>query len=424
VESDIVVVALAVLAFALLAGRLSGSPLTMPILFTAIGLLLGPGVLGVLDLGVDDEVVSVLAEATLVVVLFTDASRMDLRTVLRHHGPALRLLGLGLPLAILVGFGVGVLLLPDLPLAAVALLAVALAPTDAALGQSFVSSTVVPARVRQTLNVESGLNDGLAVPFLTVALDVAARDTGSVSGYALLLLQLVGIGIGAGVVVGWLGGKVLEWSAARDWATETTQRLATIALAALAYGGAELLGGNGFVAAFTAGLVVGTSARSLLPHTTEFAEAEGQLLTQLTFLLFGAVVAADVIAALDWRVVLYAVLSLVLVRPVAVALSLLGSGMRPQTVGFVGWAGPRGLASIVYAVVVADAGVPGADEVFVVASAAIFLSIVLHGVTSAPLSARYGAFMQQHSSPDAVEHRTAGDLPLRMPARRSGDSSA
>lgn len=421
-ESDVVVIALAVLAFSLLAGRLSGSVVTMPMVFTALGLLLGPGLLGVLDLQVDDELVSVLAEVTLVVVLFTDASRMDLRTVLRHHGPALRLLGLGLPLAIAAGIGAGVLLLPDLPVAAVALLAVALAPTDAALGQSFVSD-VVPARVRQTLNVESGLNDGLAVPFLTVALDLAARDAGSVGGYVLLLLQLVGLGVGVGALVGWLGGRLLEWSAGRDWATETTQRLATIALAALAYGGAELLGGNGFVAAFAAGLVVGTSARSLLPRTTAFAEAEGQLLTQITFLLFGAVVVADVLGALDWRVLVYAVLSLVLVRPVAVVLSLLGSGLRPRTVGFVAWAGPRGLASIVYAVIIADAGVPGGDEVFVVAATAILLSIVLHGLTAAPLSARYGASMRGVGA-GAVEHRSEGHLPLRLPARRSGDSSA
>ncbi|MEJ5914743.1 cation:proton antiporter domain-containing protein [Pseudokineococcus sp. 1T1Z-3] len=421
-EQDVVVVALAVLAFSLLAGRLSGSVVTMPMVFTALGLLLGPGMLGVLDLQVGDELVSVLAEVTLVVVLFTDASRMDLRTVLRHHGPALRLLGLGLPLAIAAGTVVGVLLLPDLPVAAVALLAVTLAPTDAALGQSFVSD-VVPPRVRQTLNVESGLNDGLAVPFLTVALDLAARDAGSVGGYVVLLLQLVGLGVGVGALVGWLGGRLLEWSSGRDWATETTQRLATVALAALAYGGAELLGGNGFVAAFAAGLVVGTSARSLLPRTTEFAEAEGQLLTQVTFLLFGAVVVADVLGALDWRVVVYAVLSLVLVRPVAVVVALLGSGLRRRTVGFVAWAGPRGLASIVYAVVVADAGVPGGDEVFAVAATAILLSVVLHGTTAAPLSARYGASMQGVEGP-AVEHRTAGHLPLRLPARQSGDSSA
>ncbi len=418
-DGNILLIALAVLAFGVIAGRLSGTPVTMPMVFTAAGLLLGSSVLGVLDLGVGSDVVSVLAEATLVVVLFTDASRMELRTVLRQHGLALRLLVLGLPLAIVVGAGAGALLLPAIPLLSLVVLAVVLAPTDAALGQAFVSDTSVPARVRQTLNVESGLNDGLAVPFLTVALDMALRQAGSPASYAGLLLQLVGLGIAVGTATGWLGGRLLEWSAARDWTTPTTQRLSTIALAAVAYAGAELVGGNGFVAAFTAGLVVGTTARSLLPRTQEFSETEGQLLTLVTFLLFGSVVLGDVIGEIDGRVIAYAVVSLVVVRPAAVALSLLGSGVRARTVGFIGWAGPRGLASIVYAVIVADsAGVPGARQVFVVASTTILLSIAAHGVSAAPLSARYGAWMSSVGGPRSPEHAQVPHLPLRHAERR------
>ena len=413
-ETDILVVALAVLAFGLLAGRLSDTPITMPMLFTGAGLLLGPGVLGIVAFGVGSEVVSVLAEATLVVVLFTDASRMDLRRVLGEHRLALRLLGLGLPLAVLFGLGAGVLLLPDMPIAAVALLAATLAPTDAALGQSFVSNDSVPLRIRQTLNVESGLNDGLAVPFLTVLLDIARHETGSVIGYVGLFLRLVGVGVLVGALVGALGGRLLEWASSRDWATDTTQRLATIALAAVAYAGSEATGGNGFVAAFTAGLVVGTTARSLLPRTTGFAEAEGQLLSLLTFLLFGSVVVADVLDDLDWRIVAYAVASLFVVRPVAVAVALLGTKVRAATTGFIGWAGPRGLASIVYAVLIADSGVPAADEVFQVAAWTIVLSIFLHGVTAAPLSARYGAHMEQ-AHPGSPEQSSVGHLPLRLP---------
>lgn len=413
-DENILVVALAVLAFGVLAGRLSGTSVTMPMVFTAAGLLLGSSVLGVLDLGVGSGVVSALAEATLVVVLFTDASRMELRTVLREHSLALRLLVLGLPLAIAVGLGAGALLLPAIPLASLVVLAVVLAPTDAALGQAFVSDKAVPARIRQTLNVESGLNDGLAVPFLTVALDIALRQTSSPASYVGLLLQLVGLGILVGIATGWLGGKLLERSAARGWATPTTQRLSTVALAAIAWAGAEAVGGNGFVAAFTAGLVVGTTARSLLPRTQEFSETEGQLLTLVTFLLFGSVVLGDVLPEIDGPVVAYAVVSLVLVRPAAVALSLVGSGVRARTVGFIGWAGPRGLASIVYAVIVADsAGLPGAREVFVVASTTILLSIAAHGVTAAPLSARYGAWMASVGGARSPEHAHVPHLALR-----------
>ena len=414
-ENNVLLVALAVLAFALFAGRLRGTSVTAPMVFTAAGLLLGQAVLGVLDLNVDNGFVSALAEATLVLVLFTDASRMDLRTVGREHSLALRLLLIGLPLAIVVGALAGKLLFPALSLAAAGLLAVTLAPTDAALGQAFVDNRSVPQRIRQTLNVESGLNDGLAVPFLTVLLDVALHQAGSAWRYALLLAQLVGVGALVGLAVGWLGGRVLVWSASKEWATDSTQRLGTLALPAMAYAGSQLLGGNGFVASFVAGLAVGTAARSLLKGTTAFAEAEGQLLTLLTFLLFGSVVAGQVLTRLSWPVIGYALISLLLVRPISVALSLLGSGVAPSTTGFIGWAGPRGLASIVYAVLIADAGVPGADVVFGVAAWTILLSILLHGLTAAPISNLYGARIRSRDGDKVPERRNVTHLPVRLP---------
>ena len=414
-ESNVLVVAAAVLVFAVFAGRLRGTSLTAPMVFTAGGLLLGDAALGVLDVNIDSGFVSALAEATLVVVLFTDASRMDLRTVARQHSLALRLLLLGLPLAIAVGALAGTLLLPALSLGAVGLLAVTLAPTDAALGQSFVNNESVPQRIRQTLNVESGLNDGLAVPFLTVLLDIALHQANSPWSYLGLFAQLVGIGACVGLAVGWLGGRLLTWSASKEWATESTQRLGTLALPAIAYAGSSLLGGNGFVAAFVAGLSVGTAARSLLKGTTAFAEAEGQLLTLLTFLLFGAVVAGQVLSGLSWQVLGYALVSLLLVRPVAVALSLLGSGVASSTTAFIGWAGPRGLASIVYAVLIAEADVPGGELVFTVAAWTILLSIVLHGLTAAPVSNRYGDRISRRQGEGAPEHNEVSHLPVRLP---------
>ncbi|WP_048306229.1 sodium:proton antiporter [Halomonas sp. PR-M31] len=417
-DANIGVVALAVLAFGLLAGRLQGTPITLPMVFTTAGILLGPGLLGILHFDVENETISVLAEATLVVVLFTDASRMDVRTVWKEHSLALRLLGFGLPLAIVIGTGVGWLLLPGLTIGAIALLAATLAPTDAALGQAFVSNNAVPKRIRQTLNVESGLNDGLAVPFITVLLDVARHDTGSLGGYVVLFVSLVGIGMAVGGLTGWLGGRVLEWSADRDWTTDTTQRLATIALAVIAYAGAEWLGGNGFVAAFSAGIAVGTSARSLLPRTTGFAEAEGQLLTLITFLLFGSIIAVNVLSDVSWQIIAYALASLLIVRPLAVAISLWGSGLAPASIGFIGWGGPRGLASIVYAVLIAEAtGVPGAHIVFVVAAWTILLSIYLHGFSAAPLSRRYGHYVDQAKHQNAPEHQKTTELPLSLPTR-------
>jgi len=425
VESEILVLALAVLAFGMLAGRLEGSPLTMPMLFTALGLVLAPGALGVLQIDVGNEEVSVLAEATLAVVLFTDASRMDLRTVARHHALAQRMLVLGLPLAIVAGTGVGLLLFPDLPVAAAALLAATLAPTDAALGQAFVTNEAVPSEIRQTLNVESGLNDGLVVPFIIVLLDIARHATGSVLGYVELFASLVGIGVAVGVLVGGLGGRLLAGATARGLTTASAQRLATIALAAVAFVGSELLGGNGFVAAFVAGLVVGTAARSLLSETTAFVEAEGQLLTLITFLLFGTIVVVDVLGELSWQIVAYALASLLVVRPVVIALSLLGSGASAATVAFLGWAGPRGLASIVYAVLIAEtAAVPGREVVFLVAAWTILLSIYLHGMTAAPLSVAYGGYVDRTRAVEGRRPSAMPELPVRLPPQRGRQAAA
>ncbi len=416
---DILVVALAVLGFALLAGRLGGTALTMPMVFTGAGLLLGTHVLGLVDVGADSEVVSILAEVTLVVVLFTDSSRMHLGTVLAEHSLALRLLLIAMPLAMVLGWLVGTALFPDAPLVAVALLAVVLAPTDAALGQSFVSNQAVPIRIRQALNVESGLNDGLALPFLLVVVDLAKDEAGSVLDYVGLFAAMVGLGTAVGALVGWAGGRLLMWSADRDWTTETTRRLGTLSLAAVAYAGAEAVGGNGFVAAFVAGLTVGTTARDLLTSTSVFAESEGQLLTLLTFLLFGSVVAGSVMTDLTWQVLVYALASLLVVRPVAAAVALLGARLSWSTVGFLGWAGPRGLASIVYAVLVAEAGgITGADEVFTTASWTILLSIVLHGASAAPLSRVYGGYVRGHVPEDSPERRPAEPLPVRLPPHR------
>jgi NhaP-type Na+/H+ or K+/H+ antiporter len=414
-ESTVLVIALSVLVFGLVAGRLHGTPCTLPMVFTALGLLLGPSLLGVLQFEADDEAVAVLAEATLALVLFTDASRMDADAVRRDHSLAQRLLVVGMPLAIVFGTVVGLVLLPDLPVAVVAVLAAVLAPTDAALGQAFVEDEHVPARIRQTLNVESGLNDGLAVPFVTLLLDVARSEADDVVGYAVLVVSLVGIGAGVGAFVGWAGGRLLEAATRHGWTTATTQRLAVVALAAVAFAGAESLGGNGFVAAFVGGLVVGTSARQLLPHTTAFAQAEGQLLTLLTFLVFGAVVTGDLVADADIALLLYAVASLLLVRPLAVVISLLGTGVRPSTGAFLAWGGPRGLASIVYAVLVLGTpGVPQADVLFAAAGLTVLLSIYLHGATAAPASRWYARRIS--GAADGREHQPVRALPVRLPA--------
>ncbi|WP_435741912.1 cation:proton antiporter [Nocardioides sp. SYSU DS0663] len=416
---DVLAIALTVLAFALLAGRLGGTPVTMPMIFTAAGALLGAHGLGVVDVGVDSAAVSVLAEVTLVVVLFTDASRMHLSTVVRDHSIALRLLLVGMPLAMVLGWLAGLVLLPDVPWLTVALVAVVLAPTDAALGQSFVTNEAVPLRIRQGLNVESGLNDGLALPFLLVVVDLARHDSGGPMGYVGLFAAMVGLGTLVGAATGWLGGRILERSSRQGWTTRTTQRIGTLSLAAVAYAGSEAVGGNGFVAAFVAGLTVGTTARSLLETTSVFAESEGQLLTLLTFLFFGAVVAGGLVDDAGWATLGYALVSLLVVRPLATTVALLGAGLSWPSVGFLGWAGPRGLASIVYAVLIVETGgVEGAEQLFTVAAWTILLSVLLHGASAAPLSRAYGRFVDARLPASSMERRPVSTLPVRLPPHR------
>ena len=412
---DVLVIAAVVVVFGLVSDELRGRPVTPPMLFTLGGLVLGGGALGLLRVGVSNELLRVLAEATLVVVLFSDASRMRVGDVRRHHALALRLLLVGIPLAILLGTAVALPLFSALGVASAGLLAAVLAPTDAALGQAVVSQESVPIRIRQTLNVESGLNDGLSVPFITLLSSIAGHREASPLGFVSLFVRQVGIGVAVGAAVGLAGGWVLARAVAARWTTEPSQRLAALAFAALAYAAATIAGGNGFIATFTAGLLVTVFGSEVLGGVRVFAEAEGLLLGLVTFLVFGAAVVTDVLGDLSWRVALYALVSLAVVRPAAVALSLLRSGVRPLTVAFVGWFGPRGLATIVFALLVVDsAGIGDRALIFTVASWTVIASVFLHGLTAAPAAARYGRRMAKRRGP---EHEDVPELPTRLHAR-------
>ncbi len=424
--SAIFTIALSVTLFALVSRRAEAGMVTAPMVFTAFGFLMGGAVLGLFKPSLQSEGIQALAEITLVVALFTDAARIDLRRLGREHDLPLRLLAIGLPLTVIAGTGLAMLLFPALGLWSAALIAVMLAPTDAALGQAVVSDRRVPQRVRQALNVESGLNDGLAFPALLFVaslagagavadLGVGGVDTGAADWAVFITEQLifgplVGIGVGLG------GAMLVERANARNWMNEIFLRISTLSLAILAFTGAELLGGNGFIAAFAGGLAVGTRSRQVLDGVEDFGETEGQLLTLLVFLLFGAVLLPD-LDALGWRHLLYAVLSLTVVRAVPVALSLTGARLAPSTVLFLGWFGPRGLASIIYLLLVLESGaVPGADEIRRVVFLTVVLSVVLHGATAAPLAGRYGRRISALEA--APEHRPVFPFPVRMPSAR------
>jgi sodium/hydrogen antiporter len=399
-----------IFGFGLLSRRLEGSIVSAAMVFVAAGLV--AGWTGLVDLGsathVDPstsrEAVFLVAELALVLLLFTDAAQINPRH-LRGNALPLRLLGIGLPLTIGLGTLLALVLLSDLDPWECAIVAAVLAPTDAALGQAVVSSPLVPLRVREALNVESGLNDGGSVPFLMLFIALAAAHEGLDEGWLRFAVEQIGYGTLIGVAVGGAGGLALRRAAERGWTTTVFERLALAALAIVAWYAAGEAGGNGFIAAFVGGGAAGMAAGSLRERVLGFAEEEGQLLNLAVFFIFG-VFAAEALGDATWRMVAYALLSLTVIRMLPVALAVIGLGLRLPTIAFLGWFGPRGLASIILALVVIDEepALTGIEEIFLVMTVTVLLSVFAHGISAAPLTRRY-ARLTDTLGPDQAEHR-------------------
>ena len=400
---------LVLLLLAAVSRQLSGTSLTPAMLVVAVGILAGPLVLGDLTVGPSSETVRSLAEATLAVVLFSDASRIDLAALRRERGLPERLLGIGLPLTIVAGSLVALALFPSLSLGGAVILGVILAPTDAGLGSAVVTDPRLPQRIRQSLNVESGLNDGICVPVLLVVLAAAEGPAHP----ALILVEEIGLGVLAGAAAGAVSGWMITAGDRRGLIDAEWKPILPVAAAVFAYGVAAALGGSGFIAAFVAGGLFGAVAHPSSQEEMLFTEQAGGLLGAATFLVFGAVLLGPELDHLTWEIVLYAVLSLTIVRMVPVAISLLGSGMRAPTVAFIGWFGPRGLASIVFAVIVEDAHWPHTEMILTATYLTVGLSVMAHGFSAVPLVKRYASWYQRTArdgapaaeSAPAHEHR-------------------
>jgi sodium/hydrogen antiporter len=423
---DLTILAIVVFAFGLVSRRLEGTVLTPPIVFVAAGFVFGPSVLGLVEFGLDTHTVLLVSEIALSLVLFTDAASINLSVLRQNEGLPLRLLGIGMPLTIALGTACAALLLTDLTFWEAAIVGTVLAPTDAALGQAVVSNPRVPVRVRQALNVEAGLNDGLSVPFLALflTLAVAEEELQPASYWIRFALEQVGLGILVGVGVGLVGGWLLSWASKREWMTGSFRRLAVLALAIIAWALADQIGGNGFIAAFVGGLAVRPTVESVGEQLIRFTEAEGQLLNLSVFFIFGVLV-VGLIQPLSWEVAVYALLSLTAIRMLPVALSLMGTHLRGVSVLFMGWFGPRGLASIVLGLVVVTEAplLAGRDEIGVVVALTVLLSVLLHGVTAAPLSAVYVRRVEGMAA-SAPEKREMGELPTRVGSVSTNDSKA
>jgi NhaP-type Na+/H+ or K+/H+ antiporter len=391
---SLVVVSAVLVGWATVSRRLRGTSMTAPMVFVGAGFVLGSAGLGWLDVGANRRAVSALAEATLVVVLFTDASRIDLGALRREYSVPARLLGIGLPLTIAVGTVVGAWVLPDVTWAEAAVLAVVLAPTDAALGQAVVTDERLASRIRQGLNVESGLNDGLCVPLLTIALAVAQADAAvSTDRSAMgLVVEAIGWGIAGGVVAGGVTAYAQRAARARGWIEGHWMQAMPVIGAVGAFGIADSRGGSGFIAAFVGGMVFGVIGRRDI-EAAEFSEELGGVLNGVTLIVFGAGVLGAVWSQIGLVEVGYAALSLTVVRMLPVAVAMVGSHARAPTVLFLGWFGPRGLASIVFGVVVVEAASLGHTSALVIAlTVTVAVSVVAHGVSAAPLTRRYAAW--------------------------------
>jgi sodium/hydrogen antiporter len=393
-SSSLVVIAAVFLAYAAFSRRLDGTSLTAGIVFVGAGFLFGSEGLGWLHGTYGQHSISVLAEATLSIVLFTDAARINLPALRREYSVPARLLGIGLPLTIVAGAIAAAVVLHDVTWAEAAVLAIVLAPTDAALGQAVVTDPALPSRIRQGLNVESGLNDGLCVPLLAIALAVAQAETGETSAThaTKLVFEAIGWGIAGGLVAGLVAAYVLRWARRHASIEMHWMQVVPVMAAVAAYGMADAYGGSGFIAAFVAGIAFGRLAGQD-DSNAAFSEELGGVLNGVTFIVFGAAVLGAQWSRIGTDEIVYAVLSLTIVRMVPVAIAMLGSGARSPTVLFLGWFGPRGLASIVFGVVVVEAGgLPHTSALVTAMTVTVAMSVIAHGVSAAPLARRYAAW--------------------------------
>jgi len=363
---------------------------TAPMFFTVVGILVSPLGFGLLDVHINAAMIKTLAEITLVLVLFSDAIEIELSD-LRKHGASipLRMLGIGLPLTALLGFLLGIVLFDNLDLIVIAMIALILSPTDAALGQAVIKSEKLPETVKRSISFESGLNDGIALPPILVCmalLSATIESSGDDNHWLKFLLLQLTLGPVVGAAVGWFGGRLIEYASSKDWMSPVFQRLSAMSLAVLAFAFAEMVHGNGFIAAFIAGLFLGVKNHQVRERIQEFGEAEGQQLALFIFLVLGLVAVPVAYPLWDASAIIYAILSLTIIRMLPVALSLLGTNTGLADKLFYGWFGPRGIASVLYLLmVVGTLGVASYEYALSIIVLTVLMSIILHGLSAVPL---------------------------------------
>lgn len=382
-NQSLLIIAAIAFIFGLFSNSLKNTYLSGPILFVLAGLLAGPFGLNILDLEIGNTSVGTFAELTLALVLFGDASLARFSIVGRNVKFPERLLLIGLPLTLLLGIGVGSLVFSSLSIYEIAILAIILAPTDAALGKPVVSNPAIPARIRESLNIESGLNDGICVPFLLLVF--ALMDRGSnVTGMqgTMFFVKAIGVGMLIGLTLTYAGNWLIRKSMEKNWMDESWERIIIVTLAFLIYGLAGILGGSGFIACFSGGLLFGVIQKRHKQKLILAVEGISDLFSLITWGLFGSIIVYRVFSHITWQTILYAVLSLTLIRMLPVYLSLVRTDLNRYEKLFIGWFGPRGLATIVFIYLALEHGVKPDNPLVSATIFTILLSIVLHGSTA------------------------------------------
>jgi NhaP-type Na+/H+ or K+/H+ antiporter len=389
--NELAIFALFVFFYSIVAGRVERAAASGPIVFVFAGLIMGPFGLAWFDGDVSKTWLRILADLTLATILFIDAANADLRILKKHVQIPSRMLLLGLPVTIALGTIAALLLFDQLTIYQAAILGTMLAATDAALGKAVITNKLVPARVREGLNVESGLNDGLCVPVLLlfIALALGGQEGSGSSMAVILVAEELGIGLAVGLILAGVGYLALRWCHEHGWVTEVWVQITPVALAISCFAVAQSLHGSGYIAAFSGGLLFGFMSKEThkLVHP---AEGIGETLALLTWFIFGAAVIGQSFDQFTWEMLVYALLSLTVIRMLPIYLSLTGTGERADTKLFLGWFGPRGLASIVFALIVVNEGVPEARFLAMVVVLTVFLSLIAHGISANPLARRIG----------------------------------
>jgi NhaP-type Na+/H+ or K+/H+ antiporter len=388
----VILFSMVVFVYSLVSHRLEGSIITAPMIFVGCGLLVSPEGFDILTVGANNEIILVFAEIALVLILFSDAARIDFNSLKGNKNIPSRLLVIGLPLTIFAGAVIAIMLFTGIALPEAALIGAILAPTDAGLGQAIVNSPKVPSRIRQALNVESGLNDGGAIPFFALFLVLAEAEQNSIPAtqWVFFAVDQIAGAILVGLAVGLAGGYLVNQAIEKGLMRGRFQWIGFLALALISFIAADAVGGSGFIAAFVGGFATTLTGRHVGDSIIEFTATGGEIFSYAVFFIFG-VIAASLMSGITAMVILYAILSLTLIRMVPVAISLVKTRLNPESVLFIGWFGPRGLASIVLLLITINEapGIPGLQTIAVVVSTTVLMSVFAHGITANPGIKRY-----------------------------------